>query len=234
MKATLLCLLLFTTSILSGQQEKSEAGLHIEADRDKMNKYENLMVDEINLVRTQPNEYIPHVEAYAEKMKDQPAQVKEAKALITFLKTAKALPSLKPMNCLYLSARDHAAEAGPSGQLTHKSADGRASWNRIYSSCKEQGMLDPSKTESFAQKASNENIGSYSMGSSQGYAENDPRTVNIMLLCGSFGRDNIFNPDWKYVGAFSYSEKKESFMKEYDVTMYQVDYKWIQAFAAGK
>ena len=224
-------LLIISTALVSAQESPA---LHLDAERQKMNKYESQMIEEINLVRTQPQDYIPYVEAYAEEMKDRPEQVKEAEALITYLESAKALSPLAPLNCLFLAARDHAAKAAPDGPVSHKGDDGRVSWDRIHTACNEHGIADPTESGTFAQNAGNENIGSYSLGSSQGYADNAPRTVNIMLLCGGFGRENIFNPNWKYVGAFSYNENKESFMEQYGVTMYQVTYHWIQSFAAGK
>jgi len=234
MKNILLFISLFFALSLHAQQKESEQGLQIDIDRIEMNEYENRMVEEINLVRTKPEYYIPFVEAYAKESQDKPEQVEEAKALIMFLQTAKPLPALKPMPCLYEAARNHAAELAPKGQLNHTGADGSRSWDRIFSACAEQGVADPNNENNFAQNAGSENIGTYSMGNSKGYEDNDPRKVNIMLLCGDFGRENIFNPDWNYVGTFSYNDKKEEYMEKYELTMYQVTYYWIQSFARGK
>jgi len=225
---------LFTFSSLFAQEKNSDQGLQIDIDRAGMNEFESRMVEEINLVRTKPEYYIPFVEAYAKESQDKPERVEEAKALITFLQTAQPLSALKPMNCLYLAARDHAATVAPKGQLVYKGADGSSSWDRIYAACESEDFADPKSKDSFAQNASSENIGNYSMGNSKGYEDNDPRKVNIMLLCGEYGRKNIFNPDWEFVGAFSYNDKKEKFMEEYDLKMYSVTYYWIQSFAKGK
>ena len=74
-------------------------------------------------------------------------------------------------------------------------------------------VANPNVKTSYAQKAGSENISTYNMGSSDGYATNDARKVNIMLLTGEFGRKNILNPNWEYVGTFSYNKKRKSILK---------------------
>lgn len=226
----LVAMCLCISGLVQAQDKSEKAGLYLDEVRTEMNDVETEMVAEINLVRTKPNEYIPFVEAYIkENIKDDKAEIESARELITLLKSTAPMKSLQAAQCLFFAARDHGINQAPTGNIQHQDTNGKAPWDRIEAIC--------SASTNSAEKGlgGSQNIASSSVGSSQGYAANNARDINIMLLIDhgiktKSNRKNILNPDWTHTAAFSYNTKSEKFMKEYGVNMYSVDYKWIQSF----
>lgn len=104
---------------------------------DYLTPLEKEVIDEMNLARTQPQQYLPFVEEYKKYYKgkqlflpghqkpittfDGVAAVDDA---INFLRTVPPAPPLEIIKGLCLAAKDHAADLSVKGIIGHKGSDG--------------------------------------------------------------------------------------------------------------
>jgi uncharacterized protein YkwD len=110
---------------------------------DYLSRLEREVIDEMNLVRTDPRGYMRHVEKLRDHhvgggvfefnsgrfaSKEGLAAVEEA---IDFLKKAKPVGPLSPSKGLSLAAKSHVDDIGPAGFLTHTGTDGSTMKARI-------------------------------------------------------------------------------------------------------
>lgn len=152
-----------------------------------MSAPERAMVDEINLVRTNPTGYIPVIEDYKRAIQAGTASgtAEACDELIGELKSMKPLNLLEPSECLYLTAKKHGEEQQVSGALTHKGADNSWPWERVQHAC--PGMND-----------GNENFI---------YGTANVRSAVAKLLVDAElpdrgHRKTMLNKDWKYIASF--------------------------------
>lgn len=153
-----------------------------------MKSEEALMIDEINLVRSNPAAYIKHVDAYAAKIKSgeafpmSDALIKELKDQ---LRNTEPLSILQPKPCIYEAAKKHGQDLIKMGDANHKGSDGSWPWDRVKSSC--SNMSD-----------GGENL----VG-----GPSEIRDAVLLLLfdegISTRGhRNTLLNPDWKYVACY--------------------------------
>lgn len=153
-----------------------------------MRAEEKSMIDEINLLRSNPAAYIPYVEAYIEDIKagrsfsQSPAAAYE---LIDELKRTGPLSMLQATECLYRAAEAHGQEAVLIGRSEHQGEDGSWPWDRVRRAC--PNMQD-----------GNENL----VG-----GPSDIRTAMLLLLIDDGipnrgHRRTLLKADWKYVACY--------------------------------
>lgn len=150
-----------------------------------MNSDEMTMINEINLVRSNPAGYIVHIEKYIsdlQKEGNNASAVASARELIAELYRLPNLSTLQPLECVYQSAKKNGLDQLKRGSPDHQGSDGSMPWDRIIREC-------PSL------KDGNENL----VG---GVA--DIRTAVITLLVDdgiqSRGhRRTLLQSDWRYV-----------------------------------
>lgn len=104
------------------------------------------MVDELNLVRTKPQEYAKLVEqaiadlekglATSKTQKDDKLFIKTAKELLAILAKQTPLDALAASDCIHKAAKVHAQELKTRGRLEHKGKTGSMPWDRIKKACK--------------------------------------------------------------------------------------------------
>jgi len=105
-----------------------------------MTKEERKMIDEINLMRSNPPGYVQYIEKYLEDFKssgwggDQIAQEEATgQELIKELKKLKPLSILQPHEELYNVCMVHGKDALQKGSLDHNDSNGRSPYDRIIS-----------------------------------------------------------------------------------------------------
>lgn len=145
------------------------------------------MIDEINLVRSDPKAYASIAESYLEEIRNGRAfgSVEACQELIKELKGMSPLPTLEPGECLYEAAKKHAEDQRPTGSIDHLGRDGSYPWDRVRRACKD--MTD-----------GNENI----VG-----GPGEVRNSVLLLLVddgipGRGHRRTLLNKDWKYVACY--------------------------------
>jgi len=153
-----------------------------------MQSEEMEMVDEINLVRSNPTAYVKHIEDYIEnKIKKGLGFASEAVAreLIAELKETPSLSILKPTKCIYEAATKHGQDRLKAGSTDHQGTDGSWPWDRVTSSC-------PDMTDG------NENL----VGGPSSIRE----AVIILLIDDGIPnrghRKTMLQADWEYVACF--------------------------------
>jgi uncharacterized protein YkwD len=99
---------------------------------------EKAMIQEVNLVRSNPKAYVKVVEAHVATMAADKAngdyykeEIKVGKELIKQLKQTPNLSILYPSQNIYNSAVAHGKEGKQLGDLNHQGKDGRWPWDRI-------------------------------------------------------------------------------------------------------
>lgn len=157
-------------------------------DANFMTVNERTMVDEINLMRGNPQGYIPYVEAYIEDQKKNGEfgnSIATARELIAELRNTPRLSILQPSECVYRAAKKHGQQQAKTGSIEHQGTDGSWPWDRVLREC--PGYED-----------GNENlVGGYT----------DVRKSVIILLVDD-GIDNrghrrtLLEPKWKYVACY--------------------------------
>lgn len=103
-----------------------------------MSQTELDMVDEINLVRTDPEGYIPIIEKYISKLRAQGrygTAVQSASELIGELRRTPQLSHLTPTECLYNAAKNHGQDRLRIGTNAHRGSDGSMPWDRVRRAC---------------------------------------------------------------------------------------------------
>ena len=150
-----------------------------------MTKDEMSMVNEINLIRSNPAGYIMHIEKYITDLQKETGNqtaIAAARELISELFRLPNLSPLQPMECIYTAAKKNGADQIKRGIADHQSPDGSMPWDRILREC-------PSLNDG------NENL----VG-----GPSDIRTAVITLLVDdgipSRGhRRTVLQANWKYI-----------------------------------
>lgn len=190
--------------------------------RQKMNVVELEMLKEINAVRSNPQGYVQYVEKYIqEDLKDNPEEIASAKLLIEVLNGMKPLPPYESSECLFEASIIHAKDQSATSSIKHTGTDGSSPKDRLKSAC---GTSEGAQT-----------VASSSSSSSRGYADNDPRSINIMLLIDHgnpylSNRNSILSSKYTKASTASYNKRSEQYMEQYEVTMYTVHHFWVQSF----
>lgn len=150
---------------------------------------ELVMLDEINLLRSNPAGYIQYVEQYRREL--QRYDIKSSAGspyptideLIAELKRTPALPLLEPTPCLYDVAKKHGKYQQSIETLTHDGPGFIQPFERIIESCKEIGMI-----------LGNENLVT-------GVPSIRGSVIELLVDHGVSKRGhrkNLLNPRWKY------------------------------------
>jgi len=161
-----------------------------------MSSEEMAMMDEINLMRSNPGGYITYVEQYKRDIqsgKSFGSSIAVCDELIAELRRTPPLSILKPAPCIYNAAKKHGLDQKARGSTGHDGSDGSWPWDRVKRECSQ--MTD-----------GNENL----VGGPA-----DVREAVILLLVDdgipSRGhRKTLLNKDWVY-GA-TYKIGKVGFM----------------------
>lgn len=174
----------------------------------KVNKEELGMLDEINILRSNPQKYIPYILTHQDKYikKNNEALNDEIEKLIDSLKVQKPLPLLAFSHCAYEIADEMANFINKTKQISHTNLRDEKPWARLRRKC--TGIID-----------GNENFG---------WGAPTPRDVIIIMLI-DFGssykghRKTLLNPNWTHAACYKLgylNEKKSNF--------------WIQEFIQQK
>lgn len=104
-----------------------------------MKSEELAMIDEVNLVRSNPAGYIPYIEEYKAKIQrgEGFGSAAVCDELIAELRNTPALSVLKPRECLYRAARNHGEDQRPTGSVDHVGTDNSYPWDRVLRGCPE-------------------------------------------------------------------------------------------------
>jgi uncharacterized protein YkwD len=162
---------------------------------DYLSPLEKAVVNEINLARTSPKEYLSLLEQFRKYYDgkllklpgEMPIKTKEGWKAVTeairFLHSQKPLSPLSPSKGMSLAAKDHVKDQGSSGSAQHKGNDGSQPWDRAN----RYGTW---------QKTIGENIC---------YGSDKARNIVFTLMIddgipGRGHRKNIFNPDFHVIG----------------------------------
>jgi uncharacterized protein YkwD len=189
----------------------SSKGIDTARDTRYMTTREKDMIKEINLIRSNPKDYIPIVESYIEDQKRMRSQlvsgqeyiddeIKTAHELIKELQKTPARSILLPNEGVYKAAKLHGQEGKKKGSLGHESKNGDWPWDRILTHA---GL-----------KNGGENL--------VGGLENVRESVMILLVdSGIKGRGHrvaLLSPDWKYVACYEVGQVGD------------MPYYWVQNF----
>ncbi|MFK8103191.1 MAG: LysM peptidoglycan-binding domain-containing protein [Saprospiraceae bacterium] len=150
-----------------------------------MTKEELSMVDEINLLRSNPAGYIQYIETYVRNEKANngfPIDQNVVDELIRELKKTPTLSTLSPTACIYDAAKKHGEDLIKMGSIGHVGSDGAWPWDRVKRACSQ--MTD-----------GNENL--------VGGPDQVRASVIILLIDEGIPnrghRKTLLNPKWKYV-----------------------------------
>lgn len=103
-----------------------------------MSADELAMLDEINLVRSNPAGYITYVEQYRRDIqsgKTFGSSIPVIDELIEELRRTPALSILEPAPCIYEAARKHGLDQKARGYTGHDGSDGSWPWERVKRTC---------------------------------------------------------------------------------------------------
>jgi uncharacterized protein YkwD len=156
---------------------------------------EKTVVNEMNLARTSPKEYLPLLEQFGKYYDgkllklpgETPIQTREGKGAVVeairFLRSLKPVSPLSPSKGMSLGAKDHIRDLRTSGASQHTGSDGSQTWDRVN----RYGTW---------QKIIGENIC---------FGHNKARDIVVMLIIDDGvpnrgHRKNILNPDFRVVG----------------------------------
>ncbi len=147
------------------------------------------MIEEINLLRSNPAGYIPFIDAYIQAMRaggEVGNSFAAAEELKRELMSYPTLSPLIPLECLYYSARNYGKEQANNHTLTHQGADGTWPWDRILRDC--DGLSDGTQ---------NIIIG----------PSNIQKIIITLLIDESIPnrghRKNLLSPAWKYISCYN-------------------------------
>ncbi len=153
-----------------------------------MSSEELAMMDEVNLMRSNPAGYIPYIEQYKRDIqsgKSFGSSLAVCDELIAELRRTPPLSILKPTPCIYNAAKKHGLDQKARGSTGHDGSDGSWPWDRVKRECTQ--MTD-----------GNENL----VGGPA-----DVREAVILLLVDdgipSRGhRKTLLNKDWEYAAMY--------------------------------
>lgn len=153
-----------------------------------MKSNEQSMIDEINLLRSNPGAYTQYVRDYLAKSKTGkgfPTDETIVNELISELNSLSPLSRLEPTECIYNAARKHGIDQLSRGKTGHVGTDGSYPWDRVIKECP-------------ALREGGENL----IG-----GPSDVRDAVIMLLIDKGipnrgHRKTLLNKDWKYLACY--------------------------------
>ena len=153
------------------------------------------MVDEINLVRSNPRGYVKHISTYIQDQKKMGGGMSMpgmesmsavAAELIKELNGMAPLNKLQPKECVFQSAKLHGEDMKQRGKTGHTGSDGTMPWDRVKRDCK---SLETGK----------ENLVGGGMG-------NVRESVIMLLLDRGIStrghRKTMLDPTWKYAACY--------------------------------
>jgi len=174
----------------------------------KMMPEEQAMVNEINLLRTEPQGYIQYVKEYMQAIRMNPdlsenfkqTEIAAARELVSEMIRMTPIRSLKAHQGLYQAAKKHGDDVKLQGELDHVGTDGSFPWDRI---------------SNIAQlKEGNENL----VGGGKSVRE---AVIILLVDSGVSGRGHrlaLLNPNWEYVACHKIG------------TVGSLENSWIQVF----
>lgn len=205
----LFAILLITACTPSTSDNTSNSESVNRTKNDYMTEREKEMIQEINLVRSNPKGYVEYVEKYIQELKTDRwsdasmigDEIKTAKELIRELNKTASMSTLQPHKGLYKASKNHGDEGKKKGSLDHQGSNESWPWDRGK-------KYAPDLSDS------NENL--------VGGPDNVRRSVMILLVDsgieGRGHRKNILNPEWKYVACYEVGQVGD------------MPYYWIQMF----
>lgn len=200
-----------TTNPSNSTSTTSAKGIDTARDAQYMTTREKDMIKEINLIRSNPQGYIPIVEAYIEDQEKLKLslvsghkyvndEIETAKELIKELRNTPKLSILLPHEGVYKAAKLHGQEGKKKGALDHKSKNGDWPWDRIL---KHAGLNN-----------GGENL--------VGGLDKVRESVMVLLVdSGIKGRGHrkaLLDPNWKYVACYEVGQVGD------------MPYYWVQNF----
>jgi len=190
-----------------------------------MSREEKKMIDEINILRTNPAKYFQYVESYALKHQKQFTEEEEefskaVKELKQELMNIEPLSVLQPNEKLYNVARAHGLDNKTNHQLEHIGSDQSDPFDRV----KRSGLKN--YIDKDGNYAPNENL----VG-----GESSPRESVVALLidAGVYSRGHrkaLLEPHWKYVACYKIGQienLRELKGQQWD----DMNNCWVQLFA---
>lgn len=177
-----------TTSTSTSTSRPTAGAKPTKAKAAYMNNEELQMIDEINLLRSNPNGYIPYVQEYISELQKNGSfgnSIETARELILELQQTPALSILEPKQCVFTAAQKHGMDEKSRGSTGHMGSDNSWPWDRVLREC-------PSLSDG------NENL--------VGGPDNIRRSVMLLLVDDGIPnrghRKTLLNPAWKYVGCY--------------------------------
>lgn len=200
-----------------------ETPVSVPGDYSFMNTEEKAMIDEINLMRSNPKGYLPFVEAYAASGQGASASPFFAEAVAELkqqLSLLGKLSTLKPSKKLYEVAKAHGLDNKNNHQLEHTGTDGSDPFDRV----KRSGLKNHIDDRGYF--SPNENL----VG-----GETTVRRSVIMLLVDAGipnrgHRRALIDPNWEYVACYQIG-KIENMPELRGSSNDDMDNCWVQLFA---
>ncbi len=174
------------------------------------------MIQEINLLRSNPKGYIKVVESYIQFLKNEinlhPSmhsmygnEITVAQELIRELETTPPLSILQPHAGIYKAAQVHGDDAKISGQFNHRGTDGSMPWDRILKYATDM-------------KDGNENL--------VGGLKDIRRSILVLLIDDGIPnrghRRTLLNPNWTHVACYEIGRVND------------MPHCWVQNFGQSK
>jgi len=176
------------TSNFNEKKEDSRPATSTASGSTAMSNVELMMVDEINLMRSNPAGYVRFIEAYVADQKANngwPIDQSVVNELIQDLRKSPVLSNLQPLSCVYNAAQKHGEDLRRMGAVEHQGSDGLWPWDRVRNACPNL-------------KDGNENL--------VGGPESVRESVIILLIdegIPSRGhRVTMMRSDWQYVACY--------------------------------
>ncbi|MFT4760052.1 MAG: LysM repeat protein, partial [Saprospiraceae bacterium] len=194
----------------SSTTNMSTAGGSLKLDPAKyryMQSEELQMLEEINLIRSNPKGYIPYIQQYIKDVKSGKSfgfgdPVTVSYELIKQLENTAPLSILEPAECVYRAAKIHGEDRKGAGSNDHVGTDGSWPWDRILKEC---DYL----------KDGNENL--------VGGPSSIRKAVILLLVDDGIPnrghRSTLLNPSWKYAACYKIG------------TVGNMPNSWVQNFA---
>ncbi|MEL6357702.1 MAG: LysM peptidoglycan-binding domain-containing protein, partial [Bacteroidota bacterium] len=169
--------------------------------RSYMTADESQMIDEINLMRSNPAGYIQYVRQYAQTARTWNRQqfTFAVNSLIRDLENTPNLSNLQPHPCLYRVAQRQGDHISSLGQLTHVGPNGKQNWSRTTEACPDVQM-GITKTGSGNFIVGNENL-------SAGLQDPRAAVINLLIDAGlsdPLHRKTLLAPEWRFVGCYNF------------------------------
>lgn len=103
-----------------------------------MSSEELSMMDEVNLMRSNPAGYIPYIEQYKKDIQSGRSfgsSIAVCNELIAELSRTPPLSILQPATCIYNAAKKHGLDQKARGSTGHDGSDGSWPWDRVKREC---------------------------------------------------------------------------------------------------